>query len=156
MNGKRIRILLAVLLAAIGLMVASAGPSLAAGGSKSHHSIATRVASEMAQRGGTQVAPNKVDHHGYSVTFTTAAAAAPSCQYKYLCVYNPGNNTVYTFYSCGYYDTYYLYGAGSYTNNQTTGTVARFYNSSNQVIVSSRAFQQGNINLSPVYHIRPC
>lgn len=99
----------------------------------------------------------KVDHNGYTTqVLAQPAATPPSCQYGHLCVYNPSDNTVYDYYKCGTYPTNYLYGAGTFTNNETTGTVAKFYGSSGNLIFSSRAFQQGNINLIPVYKIIPC
>ncbi len=137
----------------------AASSATAAPISDSQPTLDHRVAADLATNGGTLVAPNVVDHHGYTATYLAPGAVAtsyPSCSYRHLCVYTPSNNTVYDYYTCGYYDTNYLIGDGTFTNNQTPGTVAKFYNSNGTVRWTNRAYDQGTASWTYVYHIRPC
>jgi hypothetical protein len=109
--------------------------------------------------GAKQVAPNKVSFPGGMITVNAedkpvTDAQVQACGSGHLCLYSPGGN--YDFYYCGYYSTYRLWGDGTFNNNQTWGTRARFYNSNGSERWSNVAKDTGTASWSPVYYVRPC
>ncbi|ROQ32464.1 hypothetical protein EDD98_1448 [Streptomyces sp. PanSC19] len=107
--------------------------------------------------GERQLGEGKATMPGGSVTFSTpgtADATAISCSYGHLCIQD-GNGSRWDYYYCGYYD-FSGVGDGYFNNNQTSGTVARFYNNDGSLRWTSRAPQSGTASWTPVYHIRPC
>ncbi|MFE0704379.1 hypothetical protein [Streptomyces sp. NPDC058872] len=107
--------------------------------------------------GERQIAAGKATMPGGSVTFSTtgtADATALSCGYGHLCIQD-GNGSRWDYYSCGSYDFYGI-GDGYFNNNQTAGTVAKFYNRDGSLRWTSRAPQSGTASWTPVWHIRPC
>ncbi|AXG77895.1 hypothetical protein [Streptomyces paludis] len=116
------------------------------------------------QAGARQVSANRIAFDGGSATFAVpgqdqardlaAPEAAPSCASGYLCIID-GRGTRYEYYTCGYY-SFSGIGDGTFNNNQTSGTVARFYNSDGSQRWTSTAKATGTASWTPVYYIRPC
>lgn len=109
--------------------------------------------------GAKQVAANKVSFPGGMITVNAkdtpvTEAQIQSCGSGHLCLYSPGGN--YDFYYCGYYSTPRLWGDGTFNNNQTWNTRARFYNSNGSERWSHVAKGTGTASWSPVYYVRPC
>ncbi|MET7378135.1 hypothetical protein ABZT08_04790 [Streptomyces sp. NPDC005526] len=110
--------------------------------------------------GGRQVSAGKVHFDGLDVTVyparqaARAKAAALDCRYGYLCVDVRG--TVFNFYKCRQWSVSNWYGDGDFVNNQTPGTVARFYNKDGSVRWTSTAYQAGRATWDPIYSVRPC
>ncbi|MGW2897459.1 hypothetical protein ACWDAO_23335 [Streptomyces sp. NPDC001212] len=105
-----------------------------------------------------QVGVNKVQIPGGTLTVadpgTTFSAAAISCSSGWLCIQD-GYGDRYDYYYCGYYDFWGI-GDGVFNNNQTSGTVARFYNQNGSLRWTNTAKATGTASWTPVYHIRPC
>ncbi|MEV5463667.1 hypothetical protein AB0L17_37035 [Streptomyces cellulosae] len=60
-------------------------------------------------------------------------------------------------YNCNRYYVYYWNGDGYFWNNQTSGTVARFYDQNGSTLRTDTApTGQTSINWNPVYSIRNC
>ncbi|MEW1719334.1 hypothetical protein [Streptomyces sp. NPDC093109] len=116
------------------------------------------------QVGARQVSANRIAFDGGSATLAApgqsgardlaAPQAAPSCANGYLCIID-GRGTRYEYYTCGYY-SFSGIGDGTFNNNQTSGTVARFYNSDGSQRWTSTAKATGTASWTPVYYIRPC
>jgi hypothetical protein len=110
------------------------------------------------QPGGKQVSADEVKYDGLDVTVHTndakATAAALDCDYGYLCMNVRG--TVFKFYKCQKWNVSNWYGDGPFVNNQTPGTVARFYNQDGSVRWTSTAYQSGAATWDPIYSLRPC
>lgn len=109
--------------------------------------------------GARQVAPNKVAFKGGTVTFPergsgSAANRAPSCRHGHLCIVD-GRGKRYDYYRCGTYNFYGI-GNGRFNNNQTSGTMARFYNRNGTLRWMNRAKDTGTANWTPVWKIKPC
>ncbi|MBD0710881.1 MULTISPECIES: hypothetical protein [unclassified Streptomyces] len=111
-----------------------------------------------------QTSANTVDIPGGTATVALPGSAEaraqadpeayPSCADGHLCILD-GRNVRYDYYRCGYYDFDGI-GDGTFNNNQTSGTRARFYNQNGSERWSSVAKAVGTANWTPVYHIRPC
>ncbi|MEN8655439.1 hypothetical protein ABCR94_33905 [Streptomyces sp. 21So2-11] len=113
-----------------------------------------------------QVSANKLAIGGGSLTLAAPGQqpardlAAPSnsallpCASGHLCIRDGyGNN--YDYYYCGYY-SFGGAGDGTFNNNQSWGTRARFYNSNGTERWSHVAKGSGTASWTPVYYIRPC
>ncbi|MGW0391614.1 hypothetical protein ACWDYJ_12090 [Streptomyces sp. NPDC003042] len=111
-----------------------------------------------------QVSANKLTTAGGTLTLAVpgqaqvrdlaAPGVALACDHGHLCIRDgQGNN--YDFYRCGYYDFWGI-GDGTFNNNQTSGTRARFYNENGSERWSNVAKSTGTASWTPVYHIRPC
>ncbi|MFD0368206.1 hypothetical protein [Streptomyces sp. NPDC059071] len=148
----------AAVLAAGHLLAGTAAATPATGDAAGTDTVQRKVAAYLASHPGERrIAADKATMPGGSVTFATAGSAgtaAISCDYGHLCIQD-GNGNRYDYYYCGYYD-FYGVGDGYFNNNQTSGTVARFYNSDGSLRWTSRAPQSGTASWTPVYHIRPC
>ncbi|MET9346318.1 hypothetical protein [Streptomyces termitum] len=83
-----------------------------------------------------------------------APDARAACGDGHLCI-TDGRGVNYDYYRCGYYD-FNGVGNGTFNNNQTPGTRARFYNSDGSERWSHVAKGTGTASWTPVYHIRPC
>ncbi|MFF4172183.1 hypothetical protein [Streptomyces sp. NPDC001744] len=79
---------------------------------------------------------------------------AVSCADGHLCIVD-GRGYTYDYYRCGYYD-FTGVGDGTFNNNQTPGTRARFYNQNGSERWSNVAKSTGTASWTPVFHIRPC
>ncbi|WP_256333048.1 hypothetical protein [Streptomyces sp. 2131.1] len=84
----------------------------------------------------------------------TSPATALACGNGHLCI-TDGRGVNYDYYRCGYYDFNGI-GDGTFNNNQTSGTRARFYNSDGSERWSHVAKGSGTASWTPVFHIRPC
>ena len=106
-----------------------------------------------------QIAAGKATIPGGTVTFavpgaTTASTAAITCGSGWLCI-EDGYGNRYEYFKCGYYD-FYGAGDGVFTNNQTSGTVARLFNHDGSLRWWHWAKGSGTASWTPVWHIRPC
>jgi hypothetical protein len=110
--------------------------------------------------GARQVSANKVAFKGGTVTFpadgqkNSSAVRAPSCRHGHLCIVD-GRGKRWDYYRCGTYEFRGI-GNGRFNNNQTRGTVARFYNRNGSLRWTNRAKDTGTANWTPVWKIRPC
>ncbi|GAA2819583.1 hypothetical protein [Streptomyces showdoensis] len=108
-------------------------------------------ANTLAVPGGTVTVPAP----GQAEARDLAAPNAPrACNDGHLCI-TDGRGVNYDYYRCGYYDFDGI-GDGTFNNNQTPGTRARFYNSDGSERWSHVAKGTGTASWTPVYHIRPC
>lgn len=109
-------------------------------------------------KGARQVAADKVAIPGGDVTLavpgTTPGTTAISCSSGWLCIQD-GYGDRYNYYYCGYYDFWGI-GDGVFNNNQTWGTVAKFYNRDGSLRWTNTAKDTGTASWTPVWHIRPC
>jgi hypothetical protein len=114
--------------------------------------VASVMGADVAAK-GRQVDAKTVDYGGF-----TAAKADPgiklTCRYGYLCMEVRG--TVFNYYTCKTWTVSNWYGTGPWINNQTPGTVARFYGKSGNELWSSTAYSSGTADWAPVYSLRPC
>ncbi|MFI9485590.1 hypothetical protein ACIG47_04305 [Promicromonospora sp. NPDC052451] len=85
------------------------------------------------------------------------------CEYGTMCAWawdtSQNKWKIFHLYNCRTYTLYNWVGDGGWDNNQTTGTVARFYgsNGSTQVLDPSTAFERRHPeSWDPVYFIRNC
>ncbi|WP_426361943.1 hypothetical protein [Streptomyces sp. E-08] len=111
-----------------------------------------------------QISANRIATAGGTVTLAvpgrseTRDLASPetalACGDGHLCI-TDGRGRNYDFYRCGYYDFDGI-GDGTFNNNQTPGTRARFYNSDGSERWSNVAKSTGTASWTPVFHIRPC
>ncbi|WP_260696765.1 hypothetical protein [Streptomyces sp. 130] len=79
---------------------------------------------------------------------------ALACANGHLCI-TDGRGYTYDYYYCGYYE-FDGVGDGTFNNNQTSGTRARFYNSDGSERWSHVAKGTGTASWTPVFYVRPC
>ncbi|GGS31920.1 hypothetical protein AB0E75_27835 [Streptomyces griseoviridis] len=108
-------------------------------------------ANRLATEGGTVTLPAPGDRQ---VRDLASPEAAVACAGGHLCVVD-GRGRHYDYYRCGRYGFDGI-GDGTFNNNQTTGTVARFYNSDGSLRWSNRAKDTGTASWTPVHYIQPC
>jgi hypothetical protein len=120
----------AVLAAAIALAL----PASAAGATPAAQAqqLQARADFYLAKMGGVQVAPDRIDLGGATVHLLAPDSPAYACAYRHMCAYHYINyagegNDVIDMEKCG--QRWYIpwVGRGSWINNQTPGTRARFY-----------------------------
>jgi hypothetical protein len=122
--------------------------------------LQTRVAAYTATHPAAhRISANTLAIPGGTVTLavpgsTTHSDLAISCGSGHLCI-RDGYNDYYDYYYCGYYQFTGL-GDGVFNNNQTSGTVAKFYNSDGSLRWTNTAKDTGTASWTPVYYIRPC
>ncbi|MBW5485037.1 hypothetical protein [Streptomyces bambusae] len=119
--------------------------------------LQAEVDSVLAQQPGTrQIGANKLSMPGGTLTLPAPGSlgAALACDNGHLCI-TDGQGKNYDYYYCGYYDFWGI-GNGTFNNNQTWGTRARFYNENGSERWSNVAKDTGTASWTPVYHIRPC
>ncbi|MFE6100884.1 hypothetical protein ACFVQ4_13060 [Streptomyces laurentii] len=80
--------------------------------------------------------------------------AAISCAEGHLCIQDSTGRR-WDFSSCGLYSIDPV-GTGVLFNNQTSGTVTKFYNSDGSPRWTSIAKEMGSVFLSVIYAVRPC
>lgn len=142
--------------------VAMVGSQLLAGSASAapaaHSGVQAQINDYLATHPGEkQIAPNGATMPGGDVTFAASGTVSPtaiSCSYGHLCIQD-GTGKRYDYYYCGYY-SFDGIGDGYFNNNQTSGTVAKFYNSDGSLRWTSTAPQSGTASWTPVYYIRPC
>ncbi|WP_369364903.1 hypothetical protein AB5L52_17380 [Streptomyces sp. CG4] len=76
------------------------------------------------------------------------------CAYGHLCMIVKG--TKFDFYKCQTWTVNNWTGDGPFTNNQTPGTVASFYNQDGSTRWTSTAYEAGTATWDPIYSLRPC
>jgi hypothetical protein len=87
-----------------------------------------------------------------------AAGTAHGCPYYYFCAFSGRNftGTKIQMYYCQFY-TMPFSGTGSWVNNQTPGTRAKFYDAYyNLKATTAGAYSTGTYNWTPIYHVKPC
>ncbi|KUJ39343.1 MULTISPECIES: hypothetical protein [Streptomyces] len=83
------------------------------------------------------------------------APVKPACPYGHLCIWANGN--AYDYHACGYFPLPSLAGNGTWVNNQTPGTVARFYNRAGRELWNTGpAYSSGTADWTLVGYVRPC
>lgn len=128
-------------------------------------SLQQRVDAVLAEQpGGRQVSATKVKYDGLTVTVDPQYSAAASrsskankmlsCAYGHLCMVVRG--VTFDYYTCGLWFVSNWTGTGPYNNNQTPGTVARFYGQGGNLLWTSTAPDSGTANWDPVWSLRPC
>lgn len=92
--------------------------------------------------------------------FHLAPGAGYLCFYGELCleVWDPSVNKVEVFvlYSCNRYSLSYFNDHGYGLNNQTTGTVARYYGQNGGQLFTSTAYDDRFVYWNPVWSVRNC
>ncbi|MEV0372910.1 hypothetical protein AB0I10_24320 [Streptomyces sp. NPDC050636] len=102
---------------------------------------------------GRQVSADKIEYDGFTATKTDSKVKL-DCSYGHLCMKVRG--TVFDFYKCQTWKVHNWYGTGPYVNNQTKGTVARFYGKNGKQIWTSTAYDSGKRDWAPVWSLKPC
>ncbi|MER6024860.1 hypothetical protein [Streptomyces sp. NPDC001851] len=100
---------------------------------------------------------DQVRYNGLTLTKAPQGAAAKKdldCAYGHLCMIVRG--TKFDFYKCQTWTVSNWTGDGPFTNNQTPGTVARFYNQDGSVRWTSTAYEAGTATWDPIWSLRPC
>jgi hypothetical protein len=102
------------------------------------------------------VSADAVRYEGLTVTEApkTKAAQDLACGYGHLCMVV--NGTKFDFYKCQTWNVTNWSGNGPFTNNQTPGTVAKFFNKDGSVRWTSTAYQAGTATWDPIWSLRPC
>ncbi|GAA3338500.1 hypothetical protein GCM10020358_18820 [Amorphoplanes nipponensis] len=146
---RKIVLLLAVIAALV------TGPAVAASADSGKTPGVQQKVNEVmaAVPGGRQVSTTKVQYDGLTVT-VNASSLALNCRFGHLCMTVRGTN--FDFYYCRTWNVTNWYGVGPWINNQTPGTVARFYGSVGQQIWTSTAYSSGTADWGPVWSLKPC
>ncbi|CAM5701170.1 hypothetical protein [Streptomyces fumanus] len=102
------------------------------------------------------VSADAVRYEGLTVTEApkTTSARDLACAYGHLCMIVKG--TKFDFYKCQTWNVTNWTGDGPFTNNQTPGTVAKFFNKDGSVRWTSTAYQAGTATWDPIWSLRPC
>lgn len=151
-----------------GIMLAAAAAALVGGQLAATQASAAPAPSSPLQKRVAQYLESHPDAHrissatlsipGGTVTLAAPGAApntaAISCGSGHLCIQD-GLGDRYDYYYCGYYD-FDGVGDGVFNNNQTSGTVAKFYNENGSLRWTNTAKDTGTASWTPVWHIRPC
>ncbi|MEU0222886.1 hypothetical protein ABZ177_00795 [Streptomyces sp. NPDC006284] len=103
-----------------------------------------------------RVTADAVKYEGLTVTEAprTMGAQDLACDYGHLCMVVKG--TKFDFYKCQTWNVTNWTGDGPFTNNQTRGTVAKFFNRDGSVRWTSTAYQAGTATWDPIWSLRPC
>ncbi|MEJ1197111.1 MULTISPECIES: hypothetical protein [unclassified Streptomyces] len=103
-----------------------------------------------------RVSADAVQYEGLTVTEAprTKGAQDLACDYGHLCMVVKG--TKFDFYKCQTWNVTNWTGDGPFTNNQTRGTVAKFFNKDGSVRWTSTAYQAGTATWDPIWSLRPC
>jgi hypothetical protein len=119
--------------------------------------------------GGNQVSATEIDYDGLTVTFDPTysedqkgeqtsqvkqALSSVGCSGGYFCIVVGG--TYFNFYTCRMWNLSNWYGNAPFNNNQTSGTVAKAYDSRYRKIWSNTAKSSGTVNVTPWWHFQPC
>lgn len=154
---KRLGTAMAVSMLMAVTLLGMTGSSAAAkdnGLSEVQATVASVMGADVAAR-GRQVDAKTMDYNGFTATKAVPGAQL-TCRYLYLCMDVRG--TVFNFTTCQLWSVSNWYGTGPWINNQTSGTVARYYGASGNELVSMRstAYSSGTADWGPVYSLRPC
>ncbi|GAA2703919.1 hypothetical protein ACN6LC_006678 [Streptomyces violaceoruber] len=103
-----------------------------------------------------RVTADAVEYEGLTVTDAPVTKGAQDlpCDYGHLCMVVKG--TKFDFYKCQTWNLTNWTGDGPFTNNQTRGTVAKFFNKDGSVRWTSTAYQAGTASWDPIWSLRPC
>ncbi|CAL9483824.1 hypothetical protein [Streptomyces sp. enrichment culture] len=103
-----------------------------------------------------RVTADAVEYRGLTVTEAPATKGAQdlACGYGHLCMVV--NGTKFDFYKCQTWNLTNWTGDGPFTNNQTPGTVAKFFNRDGSVRWTSTAYEAGTATWDPIWSLRPC
>ncbi|MBT2390766.1 hypothetical protein J7E87_15380 [Streptomyces sp. ISL-1] len=133
--------------------------------------LQTSVDGYLATQGGTQVAANKIVLPGKGEIVValpgerqardlTGAKTARACPYENFCMYTGTNytGTQFNLWRCQTYDLSNWNYPGSWINNQTPGTRARFLDRNyNTIYTTPGAYSYSSYyNWAPVWHVIPC
>ncbi|MEU8731255.1 MULTISPECIES: hypothetical protein [Streptomyces] len=103
-----------------------------------------------------RVTADAVEYRGLTVTDApkTLGARDLACDYGHLCMIV--KDTKFDFYKCQTWNLTNWTGDGPFTNNQTPGTVAKFFNKDGSVRWTSEAYDAGTATWDPIWSLRPC
>ncbi|MER5462162.1 hypothetical protein ABT010_15995 [Streptomyces sp. NPDC002668] len=134
--------------------------------------LQTTVDGFLTTAGGRQVAANKIELAGrgeivvavpgerYARDLSGAAGPKAACPYENFCMWTGTSftGTQFNLWKCQTYDLSNWNGPGSWSNNQTPGTRARFLDRGyNTIYTTPGAYaNNGNYNWAPVWHVIPC
>jgi hypothetical protein len=148
----------ALLLAASALVAGSTVAATAADPAGTRVTALQRAADEVlaGKPKPLQVTADAVKYEGLTVTEAprTKGAQDLACDYGHLCMVVKG--TKFDFYTCRTWNVTNWTGDGPFTNNQTRGTVAKFFNQDGSVRWTSTAYQAGTATWDPIWSLRPC
>ncbi|MFF5340618.1 hypothetical protein ACFY4H_07890 [Streptomyces althioticus] len=150
----------ALLVAATALVAGSSVAATAAPGPDGTRVTSLQRTAEQVLGGDAKpvrVTADAVAYDGLTVTEAPrgkASTKALSCGYGHLCMV--ANGTKFDFYKCQTWKLSNWTGDGPFTNNQTPGTVARFYNQDGSVRWTSTAYESGTATWDPICYLRPC
>ncbi|MER8116772.1 MULTISPECIES: hypothetical protein [unclassified Streptomyces] len=149
----------ALLVAATALLAGSTAAATAAAPDGTRVTAVERVADQVlpGHPAALEVTRDRVRYDGLTLTKApagTLAAKDLACGYGHLCMVVRG--TKFDFYKCQDWTVSNWTGDGPFTNNQTPGTVARFFNKDGSVRWTSTAYQAGTATWDPIYSLRPC
>lgn len=108
-------------------------------------------ANRLTTRGGDVTLPVPGENRAVDLASPRAAVA---CSEGHLCIVD-GRGRRYDYYRCGRYG-FDGVGDGTFNNNQTTGTRARFYNQNGTERWSHVAKGSGTASWTPVFAVEPC
>ncbi|MET9802849.1 peptidase inhibitor family I36 protein [Streptomyces sp. NPDC006368] len=122
-----------------------------------------QVDDHLARHGGEQTALNRIELAGTGeivLPIPGARDARADCPSQNFCMFTGPNfsGAQFNLYRCGTYDLENWTGNGSWINNQTPGTRARFLDSNrNTIYTTPGAYSaSSSYNWSPVWHVVPC
>ncbi|GGM86323.1 hypothetical protein [Streptomyces fuscichromogenes] len=101
---------------------------------------------------------------GGSLIGATSASAASSgpataqltCPYYYVCG-QAANGSWFQYYDCDFeFQLPNLIGSGPLINNQTPGTVAKFYGKNHNLLFTSTAYDSRTVDWTPVWYVIAC
>ncbi|WP_330338237.1 hypothetical protein [Streptomyces sp. NBC_00557] len=148
----------ALLVAATALLAGSTVAATAAGPDGTRVTGVQQVADQVlaGHPKPLSVSAGRVRYDGLTLTKAPKLAARKDldCAYGHLCMIVRG--TKFDFYKCQTWTLSNWTGDGPYTNNQTPGTVARFYNRDGSVRWTSTAYDAGTATWDPIWSLRPC
>ncbi|WP_121392777.1 hypothetical protein [Actinokineospora cianjurensis] len=150
------RILCVALVAVATMVVGSALPAGAAPGQDALQARANRYLAEFP--GSVQTSPTTIRIPGGELRLGTGETRAPKpCSFDWLCLWAYDSNDSVAYYYCGTYALPNWVGNGALENNQSTGTISRFKNSSQQTLWTSTAYDfLPSVNWTPVWYVTPC
>ncbi|MFH8220835.1 hypothetical protein ACH4C2_31760 [Streptomyces sp. NPDC018057] len=84
------------------------------------------------------------------------ARAQLSCPYYSVCG-QAANGSWFQYTTCNFtFQLPNLVGSGPLVNNQTPGTVAKFYDKNHKRLFTSKAYQSRTVNWTPVWYVVAC
>ncbi|WP_031477579.1 hypothetical protein [Streptomyces bicolor] len=150
----------ALLIAATALIAGSTVTASAVAGPDGTRVTSTQQVAEEVLAGNQKplrVTDGKVVYDGLTVTAAPKGQIGTrdlACGYGHLCMIVKGQK--FDFYKCQTWNLTNWTGDGPFTNNQTPGTVAKFFNKDGSVRWTSTAYQAGTATWDPIWSLRPC